>query len=109
MRLVAVNHRMVITNEMLGKFCSTLYPRSRSWKSNVDIVKVGIPSQIAVDMEAFSTDAKSPWVTAAMMVSVAPFGPKVSCELSSFEERYITSTAIIEQYDHVMPLPPPVV
>ena len=109
MRIVAINHRMVMTKEMLGKFCSTLYPRSRSWKSNVDVVKVGIPSPIAVDMEAFSTDAKSPSVTAAIIVSVAPFGPKVSWEASLLEERYIMSTATIEQYDHVMPLPPPVV
>ena len=98
-----------MTNEMLGKFCSTLYPRSRSWKSNVDVVRVGIPSQIPLDMDAFRTEAKSPWVTAAIIVSVALLGPKVSCEASLLEERYIMSTATIEQYDHVMPLPPPVV
>ncbi len=68
-----------------------LYDLSRTWKSNVEVVRLGIPSHTSGDMEALNTEAKSPCVTAAMIVSVAPFGPKVSCEASLLEDKYIMS------------------
>ena len=82
---------------MLGRFCKMLYPRSLSWKSKVDVVRVGIDSQTSGDIEAFKTEAKSPCVTAAMTVSVAPLGPKVSWLANLLQDRYIMSTATIEQ------------
>ena len=88
---------MVMTNEILGKPWRILYPLSLNWKSKVEVVRLGIPSQTPVLIEVFRTDAKSPCVTAAMIVSVTPFGPKVSWLASLLELKYIMSTATMEQ------------